>query len=90
MSFAVFITSRMLSAIPTLWLAGWLLKHKLRAPGGLIPYALAALGVVLGLVLDGPSANSAAEGLVAAALAVMGHQALKQGARIARGDPDGD
>lgn len=84
--FAVYITSRMLSAVPALWFAGWLMKHRLRVPGRLIPYALAVLGVVLGLMLDGPSANSAAEGLVASALAVAGHQALRQAARIITGE----
>ena len=45
--FAVYITSRMLSAVPALWFAGCLMKHRLRVPGRLIPYALAVLGVVL-------------------------------------------
>ena len=84
--FAVYITSRMLLAVPTLWFAGWLMKHCLRVPGRLIPYVLAVLGVALGLMLDGPSANSAAEGLVASALAVAGHQALRQAARMICGE----
>lgn len=86
MDFAVYVTGRMLSVIPALWFVGWLLKQLRRVPDALIPFILAVLGVVAALIIDGPSANSVVQGLLAAAAAVMGHQAVKQGAEIVSGD----
>lgn len=86
MNFAVFVTGRMISVIPALWFTGWLLKRIKRIPDALIPFILSALGVIAGLIIDGPSANSAVQGLLAAAAAVMGHQAVKQGSQIIKGD----
>lgn len=88
MDFAVYVTGRMLSVIPALWFVGWLLKRLRRVPDGLIPFILAVLGVVAALIIDGPSANSVVQGLLAAAAAVMGHQAVKQGAEIVSGGPE--
>lgn len=88
MDFAVYVTGRMLSVIPALWFVGWLLKRLRRVPDGLIPFILAVLGVVAALIIDGPSANSVVQGLLAAAAAVMGHQAVKQGAEIVSGAPE--
>ena len=50
MNFAVFVTGRMISAIPALWFVGWLLKRMKRVPNSLIPFILAALGVIAGLL----------------------------------------
>ncbi len=86
MDFAVYVTGRMLSVIPALWFVGWLLKQLRRVPDALIPFILAVLGGVAALIIDGPSANSVVQGLLAAAAAVMGHQAVKQGAEIVSGD----
>lgn len=88
MDFAVYVTGRMLSVIPALWFVGWLLKRLRRVPDGLIPFILAVLGVVAALIIDGPSANSVVQGLLAAAAAVMGHQAVKQGAEIVGDAPE--
>ena len=86
MNFAVFVTGRMISAIPALWFVGWLLKRMKRVSNSLIPFILAALGVIAGLLVDGLSINSAIQGLLAAA--VMGHQAVKQGSEIVKGNAD--
>lgn len=85
MDFAVFITSRMLAAVPALWFVGWLLKQS-GVTHALIPFILAALGAAAGAIIDGPSLNSVAQGLIAAAAAVFGHQAVKQGAKIVARD----
>ena len=82
MDFAVFVTSRMLAVVPALWFVGWLLKQLKRVPNALIPFVLAALGAVAGVLIDGPSANSVVQGILAAAAAVFGHQAVKQGTTI--------
>lgn len=82
LDFAVFITSRMLAVVPALWFAGWLLKQS-KLPNALIPFVLAALGAIAGVLVDGPSANSVIQGVLAAAAAVFGHQAVKQGTVIA-------
>lgn len=81
LDFAVFVTSRMLAVVPALWFAGWLLKQS-KLPNALIPFVLAALGAVAGVLIDGPSANSVVQGILAAAAAVFGHQAVKQGTAI--------
>ena len=88
MNFAVFVTGRMISAIPALWFVGWLLKRMKRVSNSLIQFILAALGVIAGLLVDGLSINSAIQGLLAAAAAVMGHQAVKQGSEIVKGNAD--
>ena len=62
MNFAVFVTGRMISAIPALWFVGWLLKRMKRVSNSLIPFILAALGVIAGLLVDGLSINSAKQG----------------------------
>ena len=58
-----------------------LLKQS-KLPNALIPFVLAALGAVAGVLIDGPSANSVVQGILAAAAAVFGHQAVKQGTTI--------
>lgn len=90
MNFAVFVTGHMISAIPALWFVGWMLKQWRRVPDELIPFILTVVGVVAGLALDGLSANSAVQGLLAAAAAVLGHQTVKQGSRIVAGSAQDD
>lgn len=90
MDFAIFVTGHTLSIVPALWLAGWLLRRS-SVTHALIPFILAAAGVAAALIIDGPSANSAAQGLLAASAAVMGHQLVRQGRAIVSGAAqDGD
>lgn len=89
MDFAVFITSHMLAVVPALWFVGWLLKQLKRVPNALIPFVLAALGAVAGVLIDGPSANSVVQGVLAAAAAVFGHQLARQGAALIAQPHDG-
>ena len=96
MNFAVFVTGRMISAIPALWFVGWLLKRMKRVSNSLIPFILAALGVIAGLLVDGlPLGYLAPANLRILmdstgdrAAAVMGHQAVKQGSEIVKGNAD--
>jgi len=73
-----FMADRALILVPALWVVGAVVKKTPVIADWLIPYILLALGVSGGLVTVGATADGVIQGVLAAGLAVLGHQLVKQ------------
>ncbi|WP_249314556.1 phage holin family protein [Gehongia tenuis] len=75
-----YLVSQALVLVPALWVIGAMIKRIPRAPHWVIPFVLLVLGIVgAGLIL-GFSVESVLQGIIAAGVAVFGHQLVKQAA----------
>lgn len=73
-----YIHPTMLSSVIALWFIGYALKKTPKIPDWSIVYITIIIGVVFGGLLVGPNVNGVIQGILAAALAVLGHQTVKQ------------
>lgn len=73
-----YIDPAMLGAVLVLWFIGYGLKQTPKVPNWSILWVIVILGIVAGLAIIGNNANGFIQGILAAALAVLGHQMVKQ------------
>lgn len=73
-----FLLEQAMVLVPVLMIIGAMLKKTPRMPHWLIPWALLLLGVAGGLVLLGKTPEAVIQGILAAGMAVFGHQLYKQ------------
>lgn len=73
-----YINPVMLGVVLALWFIGTGLKQTPKVPNWAILWILSTLGVLAGLAVVGLSADGFIQGILAAALAIFGHQAVKQ------------
>lgn len=73
-----FIDAELLILVPVLWIVGAIVKRTPKIPDWAIPYALVILGVILAGLMKGFTAGTVAQGIIAAGVAVLGHQLIKQ------------
>jgi len=79
-----YVVEQALILLPLLWIIGAVIKHTPLIPNWLIPYILLALGAVGGLLVVSADVSGAVQGMLAAGLAVLGHQLVKQTAEAAK------
>lgn len=73
-----YIDPAMLGAVLFLWFIGWCLKQTPAVPNWSILWIIVVLGTVAGLAIVGLDVNGVIQGVLAAALSIFGHQAVKQ------------
>lgn len=73
-----YIDPAMLGAVLVLWFIGYGLKQTPKVPNWSILWIIVILGVVAGLAIIGLNPNGLIQGILSAALAVLGHQIVKQ------------
>lgn len=86
MDFTKFIKPELLVLVPVLYFIGWILKKTPKVSDWLIPYVLAALGILLSIVYlfttEQPSLQAAftavTQGILVAGASVLGNQLVKQ------------
>lgn len=73
-----YIVEQALIVIPVLLILGKTIKETPKAKDWHIPYILLVIGVVLTVLLIGPSADAIIQGVLVAGAAVFGHELFKQ------------
>jgi cytochrome bd-type quinol oxidase subunit 2 len=73
-----YINPVMLGVTLALWFIGTGLKQTPKIPNWAILWILSTLGVLGGLLVVGMGADGFIQGILAAALSIYGHQAVKQ------------
>lgn len=73
-----YIDPAMLGVVLVLWFIGYGLKQTPNVPNWTILWVIVIIGIVAGLAIIGLDANGVIQGVLAAALAVLGHQLVKQ------------
>ena len=73
-----YIDPAMLVVVAALWFIGYGLKQTPKVPNWSILWIVVLFGIVFGLMVVGPTVNGVIQGIIAAALAVLGHQIVKQ------------
>jgi hypothetical protein len=64
--------------VPCLIFIGYLLKNTPKVSDWMIPYILIALGIASGITITGVVMTGIVQGILVAAVAVLGHQLYKQ------------
>lgn len=78
-----YMVEQALILLPVLWIIGAVIKHTPLIPDWLIPYILLAFGAAGGLLAVSADISGAVQGILAAGLAVLGHQLVKQTGKAA-------
>nr|WP_077211660.1 phage holin family protein [Bacillus dakarensis] len=80
-----FLNQNYYMLVPALWVIGYALKQTPRIPDWTIIWFLLAISVIFGTITFGFSGEGIINGVIAAGVAVLGHQMFKQtvGARAA-------
>ena len=73
-----FLVEKALILVPALWVIGAIIKRTPKIPDWTIPYILLAFGIAGGLVVVSLDVAGAIQGILAAGLAVLGHQLVKK------------
>jgi len=73
-----YIDPAMLIVVAALWFIGYGLKQTPRVPNWSVLWIIVLLGIVFGLMVVGINVTGVIQGIIAAALAVLGHQIVKQ------------
>ena len=73
-----YINPAMLAAVIVLWFIGYGLKQTPRIPNWSILWIIVILGIAAGMFLVSPTIEGVIQGVLAAALSILGHQAVKQ------------
>ncbi|WP_430517032.1 phage holin family protein [Bacillus infantis] len=73
-----FLNQKYIMIVPALWVIGLALKHTPRVPDWTIIWILLLLSVGFGSFVFGFSLNGILNGVIAAGVAVLGHQMYKQ------------
>lgn len=73
-----YIDPAMAGVVLVLWFIGYGLKQTPKVPNWSILWVIVVLGIVTGFAILGPNANGFIQGVLAAALAILGHQVVKQ------------
>lgn len=73
-----YIDPVMMGAVLVLWFIGYGLKQTPKVPNWSILWIIVVLGIVAGVAVLGFNANGFVQGVLAAALAIFGHQVVKQ------------
>ena len=76
-----YIDPTMLIVMVALWFVGYGLKQTPKVPNWSILWLLLLIGIILGLLIVGPNVHGGIQGVLAAALAIFGHQGFKQAKR---------
>ena len=69
--------------VPVLWIIGKVIKGTKKIPDEFIPVILLVLGPIFAIFLLGMTVDAVMQGVIAAGVAVFGHQLLKQNAKNA-------
>lgn len=73
-----YIDPAMMVIILVLWFIGFAVKQIPKVPNWSIVFIIIILGIVFGLFVIGFDVNGVIQGVLAASLAVLGHQTVKQ------------
>lgn len=73
-----YINPAMLGAILALWVLGYALKKTPQIKNWAIIWIIIFVGIVAGLMIVGLNADGVIQGILAASIAVLGHQTVKQ------------
>jgi hypothetical protein len=76
-----FLVEKALIIVPVLWIIGKIVKGTKKIADEFIPVILLVLGPILALALLGLTVEAFMQGVIAAGVAVFGHQLLKQSAK---------
>lgn len=84
MDFLSFLNENYYVMVPALWIIGFALKRTPKVPDWSIIWILLVLAVGIGTFSFGFTFNAFMNGIIAAGIAVLGHQVVKQtfGTRI--------
>ena len=77
-NFIEFLIEEALIFVPVLWIIGRFLKKTPDVPDWTIPWALVVVGIAVALATLEASVEAAMQGILAAGVAVLGHQLVKQ------------
>lgn len=81
-----FLNQNYYMLVPALWVIGYALKQTPRVPDWTIIWILLGISLAIGTITFGFSGEGVINGVIAAGVAVLGHQMFKQttGARASR------
>jgi len=81
-----FLNQNYYMLVPALWVIGYALKQTPRVPDWAIIWVLLGISIVIGTITFGFSGEGIINGVIAAGVAVLGHQMFKQttGAKSSR------
>ena len=68
--------------VAALWVIGYFVKNTNKVPDAYIPFILIVLGIIGAISLNGLSTLSILQGIICAAVAVLGKNLVKQGSEI--------
>lgn len=78
-----YIDPGMMVVVLALWFIGYAFKQVPKIPNWSIVFIIIFIGIIAGLFVVGPNVNGVIQGVLAASLAVLGHQTVKQTANAA-------
>ncbi len=78
MNFVEYLNQNYLMLVPALWVLGFAIKQTPFIPDWLIIWIVLIVSVIFGTIAFGFSFEGLINGVVAAGVAVLGHQMLKQ------------
>lgn len=78
MNFVEYLNQNYLMLVPALWVLGFAIKQTPFIPNWLIIWILLIVSIIFGTIAFGFSYEGLINGVVAAGVAVLGHQMLKQ------------
>ncbi|PWW20756.1 holin family Hol44 protein (superfamily V) [Cytobacillus oceanisediminis] len=73
-----FLSQNYYMLVPALWVIGYALKQTPSVPDWSILWILVIISVTVGSIAFGFSINGVINGIIAAGVAVLGHQMMKQ------------
>lgn len=85
-----YVHSSVVIVIVALSIIGAIIKKTPNVPSWCIPYVLLVLGVIAAVAILGMNADAVIQGIIAAGVAVFGHELVKQGSRAVHDDNTGD
>lgn len=82
MNLIQFVPEQLIILIASLWVIGYFLKNTKAIPDSYIPFILMALSILSSILIMGININSVLQGIICAAVAVLGKNIEKQGQEI--------
>jgi 4-hydroxybenzoate polyprenyltransferase len=77
-----FVPQQLLILVAALWVVGYFVKNTQKIPDAYIPFVLMVLAIAGSILMMGTNVTSVLQGIISAAVAVLGKNIVKQGAEI--------
>lgn len=82
MNIISFVPEQLGILVAALWVIGYFVKNTKKIPDAYIPFILIVLSVIASLFIMGANVVSVLQGIICAAVAVLGSNVIKQGSEL--------